>query len=145
MRLPVFILMSFLVFNLHARPKSFDGDAFIQSCLKQNLTATMQQTCLGYFYGIASKTDQLLNPSSQENVLQRAISTRMPADNYGTIKRRQLGVYQVCLPANLQLKDFQSIITTFKANTRSKQLSVIQLADLFAQSYRCSKADGTRS
>jgi len=138
MRIAVLLFTS-LVFahTSYASTSPFSAVDYIRSCMADTLSPPAQHRCAGFFYGLISKKQALLDPALEEGIVGRAMSSRTPSKNYSAIAKRQIGVEAVCLPHDLQYQDFVSVINKYIGNAKTELLSVKLVTKALAKQYSC--------
>jgi len=138
MRIFVLLLTGLVFFHSSsANASSFSAVDYIRSCMADTLSPPAQQKCAGFFYGLISKKQALLSPTTQEGLVGRAISSRTPSKNYGAIAKRQTGVEEVCLPLDLSYQDFRQVIDRYQLNSQLDMLTVNDITKALAKKFSC--------
>ena len=131
------ILLLGLFFFEKAAASSFSANQFIQTCLEENLTNQTKEKCRGFFYGLVSKKQHLLNPPEKAGLVARALSKRTSIDGYNAQHDKSLRLINVCLPSTVSYYDFKSTLSNYLSQTNRGALDVGRTSDLLALRYSC--------
>lgn len=117
--------------------EQFSANAFIKECLNHELSPSKKQNCRGFFYGLISKKQHLLNPDERGGVIERAMNNRTPTASYAAVTKRTLGVNEICLPNDLTYEDFTRELKLHQQRTKSTSISVESISAVLAKAYSC--------
>ncbi|WP_448552802.1 hypothetical protein [Thalassotalea montiporae] len=137
MRISIVVVLTILFsFSAPSLAAKFSAEAMINECLSDNISQQQQVGCQGFFYGLISKKQALLEPVKSKGLVDRAYNSRTSTSNYSVVKTRKYGMDQVCLPDDIDYQTFKSVLKKAAINYNA-QLDVESVTDILARHYSC--------